>query len=398
MKFLISTLTLLVTLSACGGGGGGSSSPSTAITPTNTDTNSTTPTALDNNNESLCTSQPTDVNWQALFTADCPKLTDYNLFQDPLDPTKNPLTPGKLFELNTQLFSDYANKYRFVFIPPGKKALYQPQEVFDFPLGTVLAKTFALPQDLGDNNKQNDTIIETRLLIHRAKGWTAITYQWQNSVATLAEAGADVPHTLVNKGNALSFTYHIPSRAQCKNCHQLSDENANSWIAPIGLKARFLNRIVNGHNQLQDWQIDGQLDGLPDTATIPTAYPIEDTSADLTARAKGYLDINCAHCHRAEGASSISGLRLGFFVDHTQTKYGICKQPPGYDGGEAGLNYDIVPGNGEISVIPYRIGHTQAKDRMPPIGRSLVHEEGVALIKEWINAMEPSLGSCAGGI
>ena len=115
---------------------------------------------------------------------------------------------------------------------------------------------------------------------------------------------------------------------------------------------------------------------------------------DLTARAKGYIDINCAHCHNPQGFASISGLRLGFDVDHTTFEYGICKQPPGWDGGPNGLAYDIVPGNGERSIIHERQILSSAKDRMPPIGREVVHQEGVALIKQWIDSLPPSLGNC----
>jgi len=115
---------------------------------------------------------------------------------------------------------------------------------------------------------------------------------------------------------------------------------------------------------------------------------------DLTARAKGYLDVNCAHCHSAKGFASISGLRLGFYIDHTSYQYGICKQPPGWDGGAKGLDYDIVPGNAEHSILLYRQTLSEPKDRMPPIGRNLEHQEGVELIRQWIDSLAPSLGNC----
>ncbi|MCG8614273.1 MAG: hypothetical protein MI864_27490, partial [Pseudomonadales bacterium] len=56
--------------------------------------------------------------------------------------------------------------------------------------------------------------------------------------------------------------------------------------------------------------------------------------------------------------------------------------------------YDIVPGNGHDSILPYRMEQTSAKDRMPPIGRSLVHTEAVALIRNWIDSLVPVEGSC----
>ena len=138
---------------------------------------------------------------------------------------------------------------------------------------------------------------------------------------------------------------------------------------------------------------DGKIQEVRHKALLPT-YDIFDDSAPLTARAKGYLDVNCAHCHNPQGFASISGLRLGFYVDHTRFEYGICKQPPGWDGGERGLSYDIIPGDGDHSILVYRQELNNAKDRMPPIGRSIAHSDAVALIEKWIDQMEPALGNC----
>jgi len=147
-------------------------------------------------------------------------------------------------------------------------------------------------------------------------------------------------------------------------------------------------------NQLQMWQNQSRLTGLPQLDEIAHAPPLSDTDESLTQRVKGYIDINCAHCHRAEGFASISGLRLGFHIDHTSYQYGICKQPPGWDGGPKGLSYDIVPGDGEHSILLYRQELNSAKDRMPPIGRSLVHTEAIELIKQWIDSLSPTIGNC----
>ena len=80
---------------------------------------------------------------------------------------------GIIYDLNTPLFTDYANKYRFVFVPEGTEAAYRSEEVFDFPVGTIIAKTFSIQADLRDPDSAED-IIETRLLIHRKEGWKAL--------------------------------------------------------------------------------------------------------------------------------------------------------------------------------------------------------------------------------
>ncbi len=73
------------------------------------------------------------------------------------------------------------------------------------------------------------------------------------------------------------------------------------------------------------------------------------------------------------------------------TNYGICKQPVAAGSGSGGLKNDIVPGDADASITAYRMNSNEPDVRMPEIGRSLVHDEGVALIREWINSMS---GGC----
>ena len=348
--------------------------------------------------DDVCKNQTTEVNWQALMNKDCEDLADYSLFIDPSIPTASPRTPGFLYQLSTELFSNYASKYRFLFIPQGLSFNYQANARMTPPVGSVLVKTFALPYDTSLTGRENEVLIETRLLIHRETGWTALTYQWKNQQAKLIITGADVSHTMNNQGETLQFKYHIPSRAECKICHQMIDVQT-SKIMPIGLKTHVLNHqimLANGQsiNQLQYWSNKGWLNELTSLDDAPQSFELGDDSKDLTARAKGYLDINCAHCHNSQGFASISGLRLGVEIDHTSSQYGICKQPPGWDGGPDGLAYDIVPGNGERSIVHNRQILSSAKDRMPPIGREVIHTEGAELIKRWIDSLPPSLGNC----
>ncbi|MPY26022.1 SO2930 family diheme c-type cytochrome [Shewanella sp. YLB-07] len=394
-----SLLLLIITLiTACGGSDSDSNAQQDPVT--DTPTTPTPPSPI-----SVCELGSSTINWDALLTENCDDLAQYGLFIDPSTPTSSPVSPGILYQLSTQLFTNYANKHRFVFIPEGEQASFHPSEAFDFPIGTVLAKTFSMPYDTQVIGVENEVLIETRLLIRRATGWTTLPYLWQDGKATLIQAGADIPHSLNHQGKTESFDYHVPSRAKCKLCHQLN-RDGNSIISPIGLKAHLLNHDINYQgqiiNQLTLWQELSMLTGLPNTDDIASGAAKEithapnlfDTDADLTLRVKGYLDINCAHCHRAEGFASISGLRLGFNIDHTSYQYGICKQPPGWDGGAKGLSYDIVPGDGEHSILAYRQELSEPKDRMPPLGRSLTHTEAVAIIKNWIDTLPPSLGNC----
>ncbi|QYJ73916.1 SO2930 family diheme c-type cytochrome [Shewanella sp. FJAT-52076] len=378
-------LLLLLALTACGGEG--DSTPPTAPPPIVV----TPPPAT-----SVCDNSEGSINRDALMGTNCARLSDYRLFSDSRDPTQAPHAPGVAYQLATELFTDYAIKRRFLFLPENTPMVLAGNSV-SLPIGTVLVKSFLLPADTSDTNASAARLIETRLLIHRESGWTALPYLWDGDEAYLAETGADVSHSINSANDTLTFTYHVPSRAECKICHQSAQEGLTT-IAPIGPKPLLLNKpiTVDGEpmNQLTWFASQGLLTGLGELESLPQTFAIGDEQQNLTARVKGYLDVNCAHCHKADGFASVSGLRLGFETDHHSYQYGICKQPPGWDGGERGLSYDIVPGNGDHSILVYRQTLSAAKDRMPPLGRALVHSEAVTQISHWIDLMAPSVGNC----
>ena len=107
-----------------------------------------------------------------------PTLAAYRLFQDAGGRTPSAgLTP---YSLNTPLFSDYSEKRRWLYLPPGTHASYRASGTLEFPIGATLVKTFAYPADLR-HPLVGVRLIETRLLIHQAKGWVAITYVWNGA-------------------------------------------------------------------------------------------------------------------------------------------------------------------------------------------------------------------------
>ncbi|QDO83609.1 hypothetical protein FM037_10655 [Shewanella psychropiezotolerans] len=348
----------------------------------------------------LCETSGSEVNWDALLGANCPKLSDYNLFADAKNPSTGANSAGMPYDMNTQLFTDYSSKYRFVFVPEGKIANYSAQESMDFPVGTVISKTFALPADTSQRGIENEDMVETRLLIRRETGWTALPYVYnsEQSDAVLAKAGAIQGKQIVHNGETLAFDYVVPSMNNCKQCHQFKvDADSPAVFVPIGPKARHLNKdyvYADGTmNQLLKWQSAGILQGAPDVATIDAVPAYSDgdetglaslTDEQLMDTAKGYLDVNCAHCHRPEGNASNTGLTLEYWRPYSDG-HGTCKSPVAYGGGE--LGYDIVPTAPESSILHFRMETNLPGDRMPEIGRGLSHGEGVALIHEWIKRL-----------
>ncbi len=319
----------------------------------------------------------------AAILADKPAATlaEYNLFADAA--AREPV-PGVLpYDLINPLFSDHAAKHRLVHVPDGTKASYAEPGVLDFPVGSVLIKTFAYAPDMREPAK-DERYLETRLLIRRADGWVAYPYVWNEAQteARYAPIGARIDIASTSPaGEPLTFTYAVPNRNQCKTCHQKDGD-----LLPIGPKARNLNHVgPHGVNQIADWTARGLLAGAPDAP--PAAPSVADAALPVDARARAYLDINCAHCHRAGGSASNSG----YWVDWYETspaRLGISKYPTAAGRGGGDDIHVVSPGAPDASILAYRMASTEPGVAMPELGRVLAHDEGVELIRAWIAEME----------
>lgn len=322
------------------------------------------------------------------------KLSEYGLFVGN-GSTQEPAEGVVPYDLNSALFSDYANKHRFVKLPPGTQATYDPDKVFDFPVGSIIVKTFGYLHDLRDASK-GERLLETRLLIRRPEGWIGLPYVWNNeqTEATLDVGGSTVDVAWVHTdGSERTVNYIIPNANQCKSCH----EN-NKQMAPIGPKARNLNKDFayrdGTENQLVHWTRAGVLSGAPDPQDAPRlAQAMDPSTGTLDERARAWLEINCAHCHNPDGPAKTSGLDLMASQD-VPSKYGIMKTPVAAGRGAGGFLYDILPGKPDESILMYRLRSTEPGVMMPELPRRLVDDEAVALIAEWIASMPvPENGS-----
>jgi uncharacterized repeat protein (TIGR03806 family) len=307
------------------------------------------------------------------------QLSAYGFFRD--GAAREPAPSVTPYLLNAALFSDGAEKLRYVYVPPGAKARYDAEAAFDFPVGSALIKTFATPDGSGALR-----FIETRLLLRQAAGWRALPYVWRadGSDADLALAGAkrNVAHPQAESGE---LGWRVPNVNQCKGCHALAGA-----IAPLGPKARHLNRRgPDGAAQLVAWAKAGLLDSAP--AEAPKAPAPDDTAANVDARARAYLDINCAHCHNPNGPASNSGLDLSWGVADPHA-LGVGKRPVAAGRGSAGLAFSIAPGRPDASILLTRMESPDPGVMMPELGRTTIDAEGVALIRRWIAGMKPADG------
>ena len=270
------------------------------------------------------------------------------------------------YELNTPLFSDYAHKLRTVWMPEGTSARYKADGAFEFPVGTVVSKTFYYPRVPGQaadsevvarsNSADGEfrdgaldlakvRLIETRLLVRRQEGWIALPYVWnaEQTEAKLMRGGELVALSLqAADGSRESATYQVPDQNQCGGCH--GTDIKSKALQPIGLKARHLNRefdYAGGRaNQLAHWQRLNYLSELPAQADLPHAADWRDSArASLDARARAYLDINCGHCHSPKPVAGCGHRRAaaaGPLQAADRGRQGHRRPPPRHRAGRSG--------------------------------------------------------------
>jgi uncharacterized repeat protein (TIGR03806 family) len=253
-----------------------------------------------------------------------PKLSDYHFFVGQLKLQK----PGHKvlpYEPASTLFTDYAHKKRFVWMPPGTKATYNGDaNILELPVGAVLIKNFYY------DNVQNvvpagaTRIIETRLMIRKATGWIFAEYVWNNqqTEAFLDLNGSTTSITWIDEENVTKTVpeYRIPNEVQCIICHKKQETINNVFVTkniPIAIKPQNLNFQYNYGtetvNQLTKWIQTGYLNSnfsLP--AQNATIVDYSDVSKPLDLRVRSYLDINCAHCHQNDRHCDYRPMRFAY--------------------------------------------------------------------------------------
>ena len=288
-------------------------------------------------------------------------LSAYNIFEE----SQANLIPSdgfELIELSSVLFTDYSQKQRLVKVPNGTQLIRNNDGTINFPNGTILTKTFYYLNDEQDENL-GKRIIETRLLIKEDDLWNAATYVWneEQSDAILELNGLETEVSWVNSnGENLSTLYQVPTKNECATCHQ-----SNSLMTPLGTKLRNINRLVerNGTtlNQITHLQSVGIFNSFS-LNNVPSIENYTNTNSSLIDRARAYLDMNCAHCHNPNAweEPAMQDLDLRYELSLNQT--GISDE-----------SEDII--------------EFVTEGEMPFIGTTILDDEGVNLIVEFIESL-----------
>ena len=289
-----------------------------------------------------------------------PTLSELKLFEGDL---ANLQLNNTVYEytLSTQLFTDYAYKLRTIALPKDAQMTYNGEGLLIFPDNTIISKTFYYFND-ERNPSLGRKIIETRILLKKNGTWTVGNYIWNaaQTEAFLDSNSQTVPVSWIDiNGMTNNVDYEVPSNTNCFQCH-----NNNGTTRPIGPKARALNYVVNGQNQLSNFAEAGILTNLPALSEVVVLPDWEDTSYSLEERARAYMDINCAHCHQPGGSYPFGGVDFRFELSLEETNIFARKE-----------------------FIRSRINSDVDNFRMPFIGTTIKHVEGVDMLNQFIDSL-----------
>jgi uncharacterized repeat protein (TIGR03806 family) len=280
---------------------------------------------------------------------------------DPVDPTQ-PVAALVPYTVAVSLWSDGAEKDRWLALPDGARIDLRADGDLDLPPGSVLIKTFRL----------GERRVETRFFVRHADGaHSGYTYAWN-------DAGTDAE--LLDEGShdrpIGDVMWHFPSRAECDKCH------TKAAGFSLGLE---LAQLDHGDQLDRMAARDLFARPLPLAALRPAPLPDPaDPALPTDTRARAYLHANCANCHRpGVGNSGTTDLRFTTSLGATAT----CAAEPLKGSLGYGADFRIVaPGDPDRSMVIVRMREL-ASGRMPPIASRRVDSAGLALVADWIRAL-----------
>lgn len=301
-----------------------------------------------------------------------PQLLSQTGCVDPLNPQV--ASQGMIpYGVRSELWSDGADKTRWIALPNGASIDIQNDGDFSFPNGSVLMKTFLF----------QGSPVETRLLKHHDDGsWAGYTYEWtaDRANATLVPDGGKNVQVLDNAGVAIGWRF--PSRGECLICHtQAADFVLGPEIAQLNYNFAYPSTGRIG-NQLVTWDHVGLFSGpLPGgVASLPALADYGNAAWPVADRARSYLHSNCSMCHRPSNPIRAT---MDLRYQSTLAEMNICGVRPNIgELGIVGANL-FYPARPDLSMIPARMS-IRGANQMPPVASTIVHNQGVNVISTWI--------------
>jgi len=312
-------------------------------------------------------------------------LSETGLFADLTDLWPNPgLLP---YEINLPFWSDYAIKSRWFAIPDGTNTIGWARDAnWTVPNGMLWVKHFDLELERG--NPASRKRIETRVLTKTATDYYGVSYQW-NEAGTEAylvpDGGVDFDLEVIDAGVTNIQHWSIPSRSACLTCHTPQAGRT------LGFTTRQLNMVADMGgfvgNQLDLLEQGGYFANAPDPVnTLPRHVRPDEISYPLEERARSYIAVNCAYCHRADG--TVSGANWDGRPELTLAQTGLIDGEAVNDLGNPSNRY-VVAGDTFHSIVYNRVAATNGFTRMPPLATSELDHDGIDLLNDWITSELP---------
>jgi uncharacterized repeat protein (TIGR03806 family) len=295
------------------------------------------------------------------------------------------LTPASGFVeygINVPFWSDGATKRRWIAVPNSQRITFSSTDAWTFPVGTVIVKQFDM--NLTDGDPSSARRLETRLLVRESTGWSGFVYKWNQAEtdAALLPGGASETLTINTSSGTRTQQYDYPSRADCLQCHTTAAGSI------LGVRTRQMNRDFAmpdaTDNQLRAFNHVNYFTTNIGAETQYAAYPdLTNTSIAVAQRARTYLEVNCAQCHRPSGPT---GVALDLRVDTADAQMNAIEVNP--QTSTLGITNAriIARGAKERSVLWERMRRLDG-NRMPPLASHRADDAGVALVGAWIDSL-----------
>lgn len=329
------------------------------------------------------------------------------------------------YSVNAQLWSDGAEKERFIAVPGKAQIDFTADRGWGFPEGSVLVKTFSLGMKEGEARKR----VETRLLTRMGGNkWAGYSYIWndeQTDATLVASAGHDRTYTIADpsaKDGKRQQEWHFPSRVECQVCHSRAAsfvlglstlqmnkdhdyggvvDNQLRTLEHLGMfRVSSLERFLELKKSLDFSLFTRLFDTIEDQnrkePTFSNSLPRQpeqigrlvdphDERASLDSRVRSYLHANCYQCHvRAGGGNALFDLEFSTSLEKTRT---IGVRPLHQDLGLTNPQL-IKPGDPDASVL-YKRFAVRGQGQMPPLATSVIDKQAAKLLHQWIRTMKP---------
>lgn len=277
------------------------------------------------------------------------------------------LAPGvRSFAPEFVLWSDGADKERFVYLPPGARIDTSDPDAWIYPVGTVFFKTFS----------RDGLRLETRINTKVSEGvgianWTMRTFAWNEAQDGVTEVTEGVV-------NALGTDHDIPPTTLCAQCHTGAAVDVGMGFTAIQLNHE--GSVVSLADLVAEDRLTAPI--ALDAARVPGTGDVRD--------ALGYMHANCGGCHG--GPSPLpGGAPMDLWIDVGMTDPALTASyttTVGVTSLWPGAPYRVAPGLPDDSAIMRRMQSRTVGVQMPPIASEIPHSIAVGTIRRWILSLE----------